>query len=708
MGFFKVRTRSLLLTGLILLLGLASCAVIGVVISRSLSGGGPPISPQGEVDTPVNAANDVGLATPTVTAMLVPVKPAPLPPRPESTLPSHLPTRSPKPSPVISTSVPANTLAILRDTMIPISDLYDLAYRLEEKSDIPSTYPAPDEPLQIGDTRTFWVLNVDTNQPYQVIAGLRYITDHLYFWIEEGIVFNRNEVHDLAEAFENHIYPTDRAFFGSEWTPGVDDDPHIYVLYVKDAGSTLAGLFSSKDEYSPLVYEYSNAHELFLLNANRLKLGRESIYHVLAHEFQHMIHWYRDRNEAAWLNEGFSELAALINGYPTGNFALDYANDPDIQLNDWPGDTALVYGHYGASFLFTTYFLDRFGEEVTQALVGEQENGMESLDSVLTEMGITDPLTGKAIGADDVFIDWAVANYLQDSSVADGRYTYHLYSQVPLPKEAERIWSCPEGRNSRDVSQYGVDYIRITCQGEYTLHFEGGQQVKLLPQDPYSGSSAFWSNQGDESDMTLTRKFDFTGHFGSLTLSYWTWYDLEEDYDYVYLEASLDGENWQILDTPSGTREDKSGNSYGWGYNGFSGGGPRWIQEQVDLSRFAGQRVTLRFEYVTDGEVNGEGFVLDDVAVPEIGYLTDFESSDGGWEGNGFVRVQNELPQTFRLALIKRGRTTTVEDLQLDEDGKADIPLSIGGDTREVILVVSGTTRFTRQKADYWLEITKK
>ena len=41
------------------------------------------------------------------------------------------------------------------------------------------------------------------------------------------------DLSDLADSFENQIYPTDRAFFGSEWTPGVDGDPHIYILYAR-------------------------------------------------------------------------------------------------------------------------------------------------------------------------------------------------------------------------------------------------------------------------------------------------------------------------------------------------------------------------------------------------------------------------------------------------------------------------------------------
>jgi len=51
------------------------------------------------------------------------------------------------------------------------------------------------------------------------------------------------------DAFENKIYPTDREFFGSEWTPGVDDDPHIYILYTSGLGANVGGYFYSPDEY---------------------------------------------------------------------------------------------------------------------------------------------------------------------------------------------------------------------------------------------------------------------------------------------------------------------------------------------------------------------------------------------------------------------------------------------------------------------------
>jgi immune inhibitor A len=597
------------------------------------------------------------------------------------------------------------TLNILENTVVPINSLPDLARRLEGKQNIPTTIEPPASPLQTGDQQSFWVSNVDSNNNFQIDATLQYITDHVYFWIEDGVNYRSSDLKKLADTFEQKIYPTDREFFGSEWSPGVDDDPHLYILYASGLGNSLAGYFSSADEYSPEAHEYSNAHEMFLLNADNVSLDEEFAYGVLAHEFQHMIHWYRDRNEETWMNEGFSELAMFLNKYDVGGTDFLYTRDPDIQLTDWPNGNNNTGPHYGAAFLFLDYFLNRFGEDATKAVVADPANGMVSIDQVLSGQNAVDPLSGKTIQADDVFADWIVASYLQDGRVGDGRFNYDNYPGAPQPSETETISSCPQKDLTRDVHQYGVDYIRIDCSGSYNLHFEGSVQTSVVPVDPFSGSYAFWSNRGDESDMTLTHAFDFSDVSGPITFSYWTWYDLEHDYDYLYLVASTDGENWQILTTPSGTSEDPSGNSYGWGYNGESGNGPDWIQESVDISQFAGQKVQLRFEYVTDAAVNGQGFLLDDVSIPETGYFTDFESGDGGWVGDGFVRIQNVLPQTYRLSVIHLGQNTVVDQYSLSGENVADIPIEIGNQIDEIILVVSGTTRFTTQKAAYRFSI---
>ncbi|HEY3474601.1 MAG TPA: hypothetical protein VGK56_08330 [Anaerolineales bacterium] len=594
--------------------------------------------------------------------------------------------------------VSGDTLEALTQTQVPENDPYELGCRLRAICDVPTVVPA--KQYNVGDTETFWVSNSDTAEHRQGTFTLIYATPHSYFWAENGTQFNEADVKALMDTFENEIYPTNREFFGSEANPGVDNDPHIYVLYANDLGNNIGGYFSSSDSYNPEIKPYSNAHETYVLSALQ-DVGEEYAYATLAHEFVHMIQDASDRNDVSWINEGFAEVGSFLNGYDVGSSPYFYVADPDLQLTSWADNTSPDFGsHYGQSFLYLAYFLDRFGDEATKALTNNPENDIASVDDTLADLDITDPQTGQIITADDVFMDWATTLYLKDGSVGDGRYQYKNYPNAPQVTETTSISNCPRS-TSGSVNQYGVDYYTIRCSGNYTLTFTGSTIARLLPMDAHSGSYSFWSNMGNESDMTLTREFDFTGVSGPINLSYWMWYDIEEDWDYLYLEASTDGQTWEILRTPSSTDYNPSGQSFGWAYTGQTG---NWIQEEVDLSQFAGQTVQLRFEYITDAAVNGEGALLDDILIDAIDYEEDFEAGDGGWEGAGFVRMENTLPQTYRLTLITRGDTTTVTHIPLNPDQTAEIPLSLNPGERAVLLV-TGTTRFTRLPATYQIEV---
>jgi immune inhibitor A len=595
------------------------------------------------------------------------------------------------------------TLNLLEKSLVPISDPRDLARRLKRIDNVPLTLPAPSVPFKIGDTQKVWLSNLDTNKNFQAEVELGAVTEHAYVWLEKGLTYNKDDLNRLADTFENKIYPTDRNFFGSEWTPGIDNDPHIYIFFAKGIGQSVAGYFSAVDELNPLVYPFSNAHESFYLNSDILTVGDDA-YSTLAHEMQHMIHWYQDRNEETWLNEGFSVLAELLNGYNTGGADYQFALNPDQQLNDWPeGGAGVSIPYYGSSFLFVTYFLDRFGNQATQAVIGNKDNGLDSMDQVLRDLGIKDHLTGKQIQADDVFGDWAVTNYLEDARVGDGRFTYKIYPGAPKMGDTETFDTCPMDWQDRTVHQYGTDYIRLSCSGKLNLSFEGTSNVGVLPVNPHSGQYAFWSNRGDDSDMTLTHEFDFTKVAAPIQMSYWTWYDLEKDYDYAYLTASIDDSNWEIIKTRSCTTENPMGGNYGCGTTGMS---KVWTQETVDLSKFAGKKVQLRFEYVTDAAVNKGGFLLDDVQIPALSYAADFEKDDGGWMASGFARIQNLLPQTFRISIIREGKSTTVETLAPGPGQKIKVALDFGNDLQNAVLVVSGTTRFTREEAKYRFELS--
>ena len=126
----------------------------------------------------------------------------------------------------------------------------------------------------------------------------------------------------------------------------------------------------------------------------------------------------------------------------------------------------------------------------------------------------------------------------------------------------------------------------------------------------------------------------------------------------------------------------------------------------MDLSQFAGQNLTIRFEYITDSNVTGAGFMLDALSIPEIGYFADYENDEEGWFAEGWARVQNVLPQTFKIALISEGDVTAIQYVPLASDISAEIPFTIDNSVDNVVLVVSGTTRFTRELAPYRFSVS--
>ena len=621
--------------------------------------------------------------------------------QPRSLTPTPLAVASPPPADA------GETLAALENAQVPINDLVELAARLGGKPDVPRVLATSAEPIPLGTDQTFNVSNSDTDENIPVTATLRYATTHVYFWVENGVQASDEEIKALVDRFENKSYPTDREFFGSEWTPGVDGDPHLYMVYATGLGQNVAGYFSTADEYSPLANQYSNGHEMFFINAENTGLAEDFTSGVLAHEFQHMIHWSLDRNEESWINEGASELAVFLNGFDMGGFDQVYAANTDVQFNYWPDDDEEdTTPHYGVGFLFLDYYLNRFGAEATQALVRAEANGLESIDQALAALGVVDEGTGRTMKAEDLFAEFAAALYLNDPAVADGRYAFTNYPEAPLPRLAEVISDCPTGVQEREVAQFGIDYIQIRCAGEYRLRFAGASTVKPLPVTAPQGDYFVWSNRGDESDMTLTRAFDLPSS-GPITLDFKLWYDIEENWDYAYVEVSTDeGQTWTILDTPSGTDANPQGNNYRWGYSGRSGGGSQaeWIDEQIDLSAYAGQRVLIRFEYITDAVLNKEGLLLDDMRLQAAGYSSGFENDLEGWQAEGFVRLQNVLPQSYEVLLIKDGRSTTITPLILDERMTGEAPLVIGSGERAVLVVI-GSARFTRQRAPYQFEV---
>jgi immune inhibitor A len=620
---------------------------------------------------------------------------------PETVSPPQTPMSTADSASYLPDSAEAETASLLAATSLPQRDLIALAHRLRGLSLPISGFPAnAPKAYQEGDTTTFWIQGFESGSFFTETATLRYATPHAYWWVQEGYDVPSQALAQSARNFENRTYPTNVQSFGSEWNPGIDGDPHIYIFLGDVPG--VGGYFSGPDEYPTQVSPHSNEHEMFYINLGNASPGNAYFDGILAHEDQHMIHWAQDRDEDTWVNEGLSELAGQINGYDVGSTDLSFGASPDTQLNSWP-ELAEADPHYGASYLFMAYFLERYGQEAVKKLVAEPANGIAGFNAVLQEV---DP-TGRRF--DDQFADWVIANYLDSRPQSESRYQYSDL-EVETPSLAAEHSDYPV-RSQASVHQYAADYVLLQGQGDLTVEFQGSPLVSLVGNQVHSGKYQWWSNRGDEADSTLTHAFDLTG-LQAARLQAWLWYDLEDSFDYAYVEISSDGgETWHFLSNEHTTLTNPNDNSYGPGFTGRSGGGDEamWVQETFDLSPYAGQQVLVRFEVITDESVNHRGLCLDDIAIPELGYRDDAEADGRGWQAEGWVRVTDRVPQEFLVQLITVGAEAHVERVPLDTSQHGTATVSgLGQGVDRAILVISGVTPVTTEAASYTYQVLQK
>ena len=589
----------------------------------------------------------------------------------------------------------------LANTQIPERNLYQIVPRLRKDLSLLTPVPTPvAETRHAGDTHSFFVVQDATTGTYRrVSATLQAITPHSYFWVEDGLTFDKTQLQNSADFFENSIYPTDHKYFGTEASPGPDGDVHINVLTTRFQDA--AGYFSSEDTYPRSIVPYSNQCNIFYMNID-VRIGSQEYLADMAHEFQHLIHSYEAQHDAGWINEGMSMLAEKLNGFEVGNILRLFGQNPDTQLNTWATDPQAAGAHYAASYLFFDYTAQRFGPDFTRDVIHAPREGIPGIQTVLDQRA-----PGQTF--DNLFSDWAITNYVNDSKIDDGKYGY--------ANETFRV------ANQPDISQYPVSqtvpmqeysasYFGLepaTTSADVTVYFTGTTTAKLLPVDAHSGRWMWYSNRADLADMTLTRSVDLS-QVNQASLHFWTWYDIEKDFDYAYVEVSSDGgKTWDILPGKYTTTSNPNGASYGPAYTGKSGvsdsksnASAQWVQEQMDLSPYAGKVVLLRFEYITDDAFNAPSFAVDDISIPEIGFTDDVESGKGDWNAEGFIRTDNVLPQNYVVSVVESGTNTQIMSMPLDDQNRGHLTISgFGKNVTHAELVVTAEAPTTTETTEY-------
>jgi hypothetical protein len=522
------------------------------------------------------------------------------------------------------------------------------------------------------------------NVQFELEAELRLVTPHAYWYFERGRRVDEADLRASAEQYEQRIYPLlHRVVLGAQ---PLDLGP-ITLLHAHVPG--VAGYFSSSDLFPRWVVPHSNERPMLYLDPTTMRMGSTAYTHLLAHELTHLLHYRANPGEESWLKEGLGELAQELVDPQYRYGVRTFLLRPNTQLTAWSATPATAAPYYQGAYLFVRYLMDRFGgPDALPALFQSGQQGTASVDAFLAAQGRPERFP-------DVFRDWVVANVVQDRGVADGRYGYAR----PLDGQPRLIGAAVPSQEDGRVPQFATDYYQVNGRGDIRVRFRGVPTVPVIGALPPGGEPFWWSNRGDMMDTRLTRELDLRG-VPAATLTFDLRYDTEDAYDYGYVQVSVDGgERWQLLAGQHMTADNPTGRNLGVGYNGRSNGDGRWVRETIDLSPFAGQRVLLRFNYLTDDSYNADGVAVANVAVPEIGWRDD----GSGWTSEGWVWIDGPLAQPFAVQLIEyQGETPTVRALALDAAATGETVIrDLGGGVTRAIVAVSGLAPATLQPARY-------
>lgn len=343
--------------------------------------------------------------------------------------------------------------------------------------------------FQVGDSRTWWATNLQSDEEYEVESTCRAVGEYCYVFVQDSQWVDGGNgrvtqaaVDSITKYFDLYtpndpdkgIYETDVQTFGTP--PDFDGDPQIIILIldIQDSFSSesgwVAGYFFSINQYADNTFpgRRSNEAEIYYIDSDPTDLNDDSglrgAMSTTAHEFQHMIHWGKDRDELTFIDEGCATTAEVICGFSIYN-QIYFTSDPNRYLLEWASSSdENVFKDYSRSARWTVYLNEQFPNYFLSKLVGKNENGIDGINKALQSYT---PATSRRFL--DIFEDWCVANYLNDKSVdAAFGYDYSPMSSV-VPK---RTFIDPNVSSIQDtVENLAAQYVRFIGGSDISITF---------------------------------------------------------------------------------------------------------------------------------------------------------------------------------------------------------------------------------------------
>ena len=219
-------------------------------------------------------------------------------------------------------------------------------------------------------------------------------------------------------------------------------------------------------------------------------------------------------------------------------------------------------------------------------------------------------------------------------------------------------WSNPAIVDWSDVTTKGKQFLLDQANsplGQNNQAIRINLPKKETPINKPTGNYEYWGGQADEIDTNMVTTVDLTGKT-SATLTFDAWYDIEEQWDFGFVQVSEDnGATWKSLGNGN-TRSDVVPEGYPTILNsmpGFTGSSDGWEAQSFNLTEYAGKEIKLRLRYATDWGTSNVGFFADNIKVVADGQtLVDdgAESEKSSFTLDGFEKMNgNKLTNQYYL-----------------------------------------------------------
>lgn len=202
-------------------------------------------------------------------------------------------------------------------------------------------------------------------------------------------------------------------------------------------------------------------------------------------------------------------------------------------------------------------------------------------------------------------------------------YAKEFLQQSMITADFTPNWQTGKEINISDVTSKGTELLldEASSKGTNNDVIKVDLPIKVTPVNtPTSGKSEYFSGSADNLSNNMSTAVDLT-NAKSAQLTFKTWYSIEKDYDYATVQV-----NGKSIPGSFTTNDDPNGSNPG---NGITGNSNGWKDATFDLSQFIGQKVTLSFNYDTDGGVSLPGFYVDDVKVTADGNVVLSDDAEG-------------------------------------------------------------------------------